>query len=309
MPLDTGDMAGGLGDLPGASHVGAALRAVREARGLSQDDISRITKVRPAYVDSIEALDFDTLPALPFVVGYVRAYALALGMDADAAVARLKAEAPKSDGKLRAPFGVRYDAFSSIRWLMIVGALIAGAVLLWNLARRVELQALKTAPAPISRGMAAPAPVGPAQIGAPLPTPPEATTPPTYETPGLELAGPPKPAEAPATSGARPHDLTDGEPGVAGAPFAPQGTIYGAAAPGAGVILQAKKSTTLIVRGAGGAVIFAGLLKPGEAWRAPAGSGLMVDVGEPRSVEVFVAGVSRGHMRVPLAPLDRLAQP
>jgi len=101
----------------------------------------------------------------------------------------------------------------------------------------------------------------------------------------------------------------DGAPAEAGASFAPQGTVYGAAAPGAGVILQARKSTTLVVRGPGGAVIFAGLLKPGEAWRAPATPGLIVDVGGPRSVEVFVAGVSRGRLIPAITPVDRLGRP
>jgi hypothetical protein len=124
-----------------AGNVGAALRAARERLGLAEDDIAQFTRVRSAYIAAIEAFDFDALPSRPFVVGYVRAYALALGLEPEAVVARFHAEAPKVDGKLRPPGGVSYDAFASIRRLLIVGAMVVAAVTVWNLARRAELRA------------------------------------------------------------------------------------------------------------------------------------------------------------------------
>src|SRR5271165_2672072 len=73
-------------------HVGAALRAARERLGLAEDDIAQFTRVRSAYITAIEAFDFDALPARPFVVGYVRAYAVAMGLEPEAVVARFHAE-------------------------------------------------------------------------------------------------------------------------------------------------------------------------------------------------------------------------
>ncbi|MGI8839624.1 MAG: RodZ domain-containing protein [Caulobacteraceae bacterium] len=84
------------------------------------------------------------------------------------------------------------------------------------------------------------------------------------------------------------------------------GTIYGPAAPGAGIILQAMKPTSLIVRGAGGAVYFARQLSAGQAWRAPALAGLTVDAGSPAAVEVFVGGLSRGPLTSAQTPLSAL---
>ena len=323
MPLDTGDIAEGrvgshaddqlaalrpvkvvLGE---SGHVGSALRIARERLGLAEDDIAQFTRVRAAYIAALEAFDFDVLPARPFVVGYVRAYAKALGLESEAVVARFHAEAPKVDGKLRAPGGVRHEAFGSIRWLLAVGAVVAAAVIVWNLARRAELRAAAPPRSP-ARVLAPAVPsAGPAVIGAPLPTPPEATTPPVYQTPGLATIDP---AVAPPVSGGSPTvsgGPTDGS--GAGAPFAPSGAVFGASAPGAGVILQARKATSLVVRGPGGAVYFASLLKPGEAWRAPGLLGLTVDVGAPSSVEVFVAGASRGRLAQSQTPVARLAQP
>src|SRR5436309_2216445 len=133
MPLDTGEITEGPGvSAPGiagdhlaalrpvkivlsqSGHVGEALAAARRSLGLAEDDISQVTRVRAAYLAAIEAFDFNSLPARPFVIGYVRAYAQSLGLDAEAVVARFHAEAPKVDGRLRPPGGVRYDAFASV---------------------------------------------------------------------------------------------------------------------------------------------------------------------------------------------------
>jgi len=317
MPLDTGEIVEGriapCADdqiaalrpvrvvLDGTGHVGAALGAARRRLGLAEDDIAQFTRVRSAYIAAIETFDFDTLPARPFVVGYVRAYAMALGLEPEAVVARFHAEAPEVDGKLRPPGGVSYDRFASIRRLLVVGAVVVGAVIVWNVARRAELRAAEPVCVPVANRARAAPPVGPSQIGAPLPTPPEATTPPVYQTPGLvaavAAAASATPARAPAASGG----LTDGAPGSAR--FIPVGAVYGAAGD---VVLQARKSTSLIVRGPGGAVYFARLLTPGEAWRGPASEGLTVDVATPSSMEVFIGGASRGRLTQTQTPLARL---
>jgi cytoskeletal protein RodZ len=318
MPLDTGDIteariAPYADDqiaalrpvrivLDQTGNVGAALRAARERLGLAEDDIAQFTRVRSAYVAAIEAFDFDALPARPFVVGYVRAYAIALGLEPEAVVARFHAEAPKVDAKLRPPGGVSHDAFASVRRLLVVGAVVVGAVIMWNLARRAELRAAEPSNVRLVSAARPAPPAGPAQIGAPLPTPPEATTPPVYQTPGLATVDVAATPTASATKAGAPGGLTDGVPGSAR--FAAAGTVYGAA--GGDVVLQARKSTSLIVRGPGGAVYFARLLTPGEAWRGPALAGLTVDVAEPSSMEVFVGGASLGRLTQTQTPLARL---
>jgi len=327
MPLDTGDtteerIAPCADDqiaalrpvkvvLDETGHVGAALRAAREGLGLAEDDIAQFTRVRSAYITAIEAFDFDALPARPFVVGYVRAYAIALGLEPEAVVARFHAEAPKVDGKLRPPGGVSHDAFASIRRLLVVGAVVVAAVIVWNVARRTELRAAEPASVLMVGPARAAPPAGPAQIGAPLPTPPEATTPPVYQTPGLATvdAAAATTASARASTSGGAGGFTDGDPGSAR--FAPAGAVYGsagAAAPNSGddVVLQAHKSTALIVRGPGGAVYFARLLSPGEAWRGPATAGLTAEVAQPSSMEVFVGGASQGHLTQTQTPLARL---
>ncbi len=269
--------------------LGEALRAARASLGLEIDDIAQATRVRGAYIASLEAFDLGALPARPFAIGYLRLYARALGVEPDAVVARFLAEAPAADDKLRAPAGLR----KAPRRLGVFGAaaiLVAGSLLAWNIARHARAEPSHRSL--VASHIASPRSEGPAKLGAPLPPPPEASTPPAYATPGL---------------GAAVDDLPTP---VIGARFVQAGAIYGGPPVSAqtDVILQARKATSVIVRGAGGAVSFARELSPGEAWRAPAaGAGLTVDVGNPVAVEVFAGGVSRGALSQPRTAVTQLA--
>jgi cytoskeleton protein RodZ len=268
--------------------LGLALRAARESLDLGIEDIAQATRVRSGYIGSLEAFDLDSLPARPFVIGYLRAYARALGVEPDAVVARFVAEAPLVDETLRAPAGLRRTP----RRLGLVGGaaiLIGVSLTAWNIARHAKAEPPHRAVA-VSHGVAVHV-EGPAKLGAPLPPPPEASTPAAYSTPGL---------------GASSNDLPAP---VLGARFVQAGAIYGGppVSAAADVILQARKATSLIVRGGGGAVYFARELSPGEAWRAPAATaGLTVDVGNPAAVEVFAGGVSKGALSAPLTPVANL---
>lgn len=60
----------------------------RELRGLSPEDVVRVTKLSPVAVHSLESDRFDQLPGRTFVVGYLRAYATCVGLNPDEVVLR-----------------------------------------------------------------------------------------------------------------------------------------------------------------------------------------------------------------------------
>lgn len=70
---------------------GAYLKREREARGISLEDISRPTKIRVGLLAAIERDDFDALPAVPFVKGFIQAYCKYLGLDVQDALLRYEA--------------------------------------------------------------------------------------------------------------------------------------------------------------------------------------------------------------------------
>jgi cytoskeletal protein RodZ len=73
---------------------GTYLRKQREACGISLTQLSRATKIKESSLALLEQARLDALPARVFVVGWLRAYARAVGADACEALARLDAQAP-----------------------------------------------------------------------------------------------------------------------------------------------------------------------------------------------------------------------
>lgn len=94
-----------------SSGIGAALRAAREARGVSLTDLRARTKIDLRHLAALEADRFADLPPFPFARGFLRTYALELGLDPEPLVARL-AEA------MAAPKGVAVDD-----WRRLEGAI------------------------------------------------------------------------------------------------------------------------------------------------------------------------------------------
>ena len=272
-------------DLQVGANIGAALRAVREARGLSVADIAALTRIRPAYVEAIEALRLQDLPSRPFTIGYIRAYAQALGFPGDAAIARFKADDPDRNDALRPPVGVRRMADPRLRLMIFTGLVILSAIFAWNLVRRGTLNEEGRRPsAVVAAAPAQAAPSGAMVLGAPLPAPVESNAPPPYLTPGLEAE----------LSAALPSGLTASEDPTLldlGETFAPLAAVHGAAGR---VILQARRPTTLIVWGPDRSAWFARQLAAGEAYRTDPVPGLSFETVEAGVIAVYLDGQARG---------------
>lgn len=73
-------------------EIGQALRDARQAAGLSLRDVAARTRIKPVYLEAIEAGQFERLPALPQTVGFTRSYARLLAVNVDAPLARLGEE-------------------------------------------------------------------------------------------------------------------------------------------------------------------------------------------------------------------------
>lgn len=66
-----------------AVSLGARLRAAREAKNLSLEDIANLTRLRAEHLRAIEDDDLARLPEPVYARNYVRAYARAVGIDAE----------------------------------------------------------------------------------------------------------------------------------------------------------------------------------------------------------------------------------
>lgn len=80
---------------PGSDYpdAGAHLAAMREAAGLTVAEAADKTHIRQRHLEAIEALEIENLPGRPYAIGFVRAYAEFLGLDAASVVDRFKEDA------------------------------------------------------------------------------------------------------------------------------------------------------------------------------------------------------------------------
>ena len=129
--------------------VGPFLRSAREKKGVTLRSISEHTRIRTYYLESIESGNFDKLPTGPVGLGFVRAFADAVGADCRAVVASYKRETA-GEVPLEA-FGLepetrtfyspasRVNRFSSVAtFVFVLIFLLVGGGLLWFMKGRTE---------------------------------------------------------------------------------------------------------------------------------------------------------------------------
>ncbi|ATB26654.1 helix-turn-helix domain-containing protein [Melittangium boletus] len=71
-------------------HVefGKYLSQQRELRGMSRDEVSRVTKISPSLIAALEEGQVERLPTRVFVVNYIRSYATVIGLAPEDALLR-----------------------------------------------------------------------------------------------------------------------------------------------------------------------------------------------------------------------------
>jgi cytoskeletal protein RodZ len=103
----------------------------RELRGLGRDDVIRATKLAPPVVEALESGEPARLPPRAYVVGYLRAYAAAVGLDADEVVLRFEEAA----GPALSPALARRKKLQVSAAMIAALAAAAVGALLWALVR------------------------------------------------------------------------------------------------------------------------------------------------------------------------------
>jgi cytoskeletal protein RodZ len=87
------------------STVGELLREARTERGFTLADAERETKIRQKYLSALEEDDVSSLPGPLYVRGFLRKYAVFLGMDPDELLMTYDAQSTPSRNRIRAARG------------------------------------------------------------------------------------------------------------------------------------------------------------------------------------------------------------
>ncbi|MDQ3555055.1 MAG: DUF4115 domain-containing protein [Chloroflexota bacterium] len=75
-----------------APALGEMLRVARERKGVDLYRVERDTKIRARHLDALESSDYAALPSAVYTKGFLRNYAVYLGLDPDETLARWRSE-------------------------------------------------------------------------------------------------------------------------------------------------------------------------------------------------------------------------
>jgi cytoskeleton protein RodZ len=164
------------------NEIGAALREAREHKGLSIDAVEEKTKIAPSVITALEEGNRARFPHPVYARGFVRSYALLLGLDAVELCGHFSREYPvpteTEHPEVRAPqITVRmHDSGrvdTAVRIAAILGILIIGALGWYAFdvyrSRLPQAPVQETVPAPAPTSTPAPAQAVPAEtLPAPL---------------------------------------------------------------------------------------------------------------------------------------------
>jgi cytoskeleton protein RodZ len=326
-----------------AARVGEDLRDSRLSLGLSVEEMAQRLRIRRPYLEALEEGRIRDLPGPAYAVGFVRAYSVALGLDADEMVRRFRdlsgaGANRKTDLIFPEPVPERGVPAGAV---VVVGAILAiGAYVAWyNISgtgnRTVDMvppvpPRLETAaeqgrsqlpgrdaarpgiPAVGALPLGAlPPPGGLAQLpgGSSANTSAQAATVPSATLP---VVPPPVVPPAPIAAAPVPPPPTPAGPLPIVIPGLPDGTRVALRArtdgpDGAWVQVRDPRS---------GQVLVNRVLRPGELWAVPLRDNLLLDTGRAQGLEIVVDGalsevlVGQVGVRrnIALAP-DRLRQP
>jgi cytoskeleton protein RodZ len=314
-----------------AREIGRALREARQARGEELQEIADYLRIRPAYVEALEAGELDRIPGRPYVVGFLRSYSTYLGLDGERLVGRLKGTidkvAARPELNVREPIAAesrRGTAAMVAASLLLAAGVYTGYYVIYHVDRGGAGPAVGEAPGDVARLAAETLRRGDAarveRETAPPPVVVAVAPPPDRKIESLSardgepaaglradassaVAGetPPPRAIAPSEAGAAPAParelLAALESDRVNAATRPDGANAGD--PSGRLTLVAAEGAWIQVRSAGRDYVRTRTLAPGERFTLPNRSDLALWTGNAGGLEILVDGQSRGRLGQP----------
>ena len=155
--------------------AGERLRAAREEKGLSLEEIASQTRIPRRHLESLELSDWTKLPAPTYTIGFAKSFASAVGVDRTEIGDQLRTEMGGSRPEYSTPaevFEPADPARTMPKWLVFgaLGAIILVVLLMtWLNNRSLEQQAEEEAPATNAQvATANPQPPAPAAAQGPV---------------------------------------------------------------------------------------------------------------------------------------------
>jgi cytoskeleton protein RodZ len=305
-------------EISDAPRAGADLRSARERLGWALDDVAAMLRIRPSYLDALEAGRLSKLPGNVYALGFLRSYATALGLDAEEVARRFRSEAGEipRHSELVFPVPVPERGLPAGALILLGLILVGGAYTGWyRLSGEGKLpsEAVTRVPAHLASlaDQALPGPDG----RIPLPAPPPLTPPPRPST-GLddgqleprhaaaenpllapEPPPPPPPVEEMHAASIPGATATTAiampvTPPMRRQEQTPEPAQANADPDGARVVLRFTGDTWVQVKERGGPALVTKVMKAGDTFPVPTRSNLVLNTGNAGRVEILVDGVA-----------------
>ena len=186
--------------------VGQLLRETRESFGSDIPRVAAALRIRAPFLEAIEEGHYDRLPGPVYALGFVRAYAVHLGLDGEEAVRRFKLEAEGFEAQRDLSFPVPLAERSIPGGAMVLAALMLAvcAYGIWyylSSSARPRPEQVSPVPAELAKDLAP----APRRAAAPTPAPADSAPP---APPAAPSTPPAVDNSAPAPAAAAPSPST-----------------------------------------------------------------------------------------------------
>jgi cytoskeleton protein RodZ len=286
------------------SSLGLYLRGLREAKGMSLDDIARTTRVGRRHLEALESETFGELPAPVFVKGFIRAYCEYLDSSSEEALSLYRettGEPAAPHGPLRPLLAPRTRRAGPLAISIILFVALGASLFALRLGLQSSRKDIVAAPVKEeARKAATPMPAA----SPPKPAADTPSAPSTAQTPAAPPAPAPAAVLAPASTSAAPATSAS-----ASAPTPPSSPGSGEAKPGNHhLIVRAIEPTWLRVQVDEGQVAEE-LLQAGAVREWTATRRFTLTVGNAGGVEIDLNGKRMPSLGAKGAVIQRLVLP
>lgn len=253
----------------GAGHqasIGDDLRAARQARGEDLQDIAAQLRIRFVYLEAIERGALDALPGPTYAIGFVRAYARYLRLDAEEMIARFKIEASGIDAPSDLTFPEPVSESRVPRGGLVIIALLLAVAAYggWYYLSTRDMSIADMVPS-VPNDF----PGAPANEMANLP-------------PEIADLAPPPPSSTAAS------EMADSQPPESATPPDSGPRLYGEGNEDARIVLRARGDSWVQIRAADDSLVMTRTLRSGDSYRVPNQSGLKLMTGNAGALDILV---------------------
>ncbi|MER2141453.1 MAG: helix-turn-helix domain-containing protein, partial [Priestia megaterium] len=133
------------------TELGQRLRQERESKGLSLEDLQKLTKIQKRYLLGIEEGNYEVMPGKFYVRAFIKQYCEAIGLDTDAIFEEYKSDIPSTQtedmpqqlSRVRSRKEIPQHtkgvskAYDYLPTVLVVAGVVVVGIIIWVIAQNI----------------------------------------------------------------------------------------------------------------------------------------------------------------------------